>query len=101
LSLGMLISSKANTQNDAMQRSMGIMLPSIFLSGYIFPRATMPLIFYAMSYLVPATYMMDIARGIILRGAGLQELWFNAAMLLIIGLGVLLLAARNFKKMIV
>jgi ABC-2 type transport system permease protein len=45
--------------------------------------------------------MMDIARGIILRGAGLQELWFNAAMLLIIGLGVLLLAARNFKKMIV
>src|SRR5437764_6419261 len=101
LSLGMLISSKANSQNDAMQRSMGIMLPSIFLSGYIFPRDTMPLIFYAMSYFVPATYMMDIARGIILRGAGLAELWFNAAMLLIMGLAVLLLAARNFKKMIV
>ena len=101
LSLGMLISSKANSQNDAMQRSMGIMLPSIFLSGYIFPRDTMPLIFYGMSYFVPATYMMDIARGIILRGAGLAELWFNAAMLLIIGLAVLLLAARNFKKMIV
>ena len=101
LSLGMLISSKANSQNDAMQRSMGIMLPSIFLSGYIFPRDTMPLIFYAMSYFVPATYMMNIARGIILRGAGLFELWGNAAMLLGIGLGVLLLAARNFKKMIV
>jgi ABC-2 type transport system permease protein len=101
LSLGMLISSKANSQNDAMQRSMGIMLPSIFLSGYIFPRDTMPLIFYAMSYFVPATYMMNIARGIILRGAGLFELWGNAAMLLGIGLAVLLLAARNFKKMIV
>jgi ABC-2 type transport system permease protein len=77
------------------------MLPSIFLSGYIFPRDTMPVIFYVMSYFVPATYMMNIARGIILRGAGLFELWGNAAMLLTIGLAVLLLAARNFKKMIV
>lgn len=101
LALGMLISSKASTQNEAMQRSMGIMLPSIFLSGYIFPRDTMPLIFYALSYFVPATYMMEIARGIILRGAGLAELWFNAFMLLAMGLAVLIMAARNFKKMIV
>jgi ABC-2 type transport system permease protein len=101
LALGMLISSKANSQNDAMQRSMGIMLPTIFLSGYIFPRDTMPLIFYAMSFCLPATYMMDIARGIILRGAGLVELWVNAVVLLIMGVAVLLLAARNFRKMIV
>jgi ABC-2 type transport system permease protein len=101
LSMGMLISSRANSQNDAMQRSMGIMLPTIFLSGYIFPRDTMPLVFYAMSFLLPATYMMDISRGIILRGAGLAELWLNALVLLVMGVGVLLLAARNFKKMIV
>jgi ABC-2 type transport system permease protein len=101
LALGMLISSKANSQNDAMQRSMGIMLPTIFLSGYIFPRDTMPLIFYLMSFLLPATYMMDIARGIILRGAGVAELWFSALILLVMGVMVLLVAARNFKKMIV
>jgi ABC-2 type transport system permease protein len=101
LAMGMLISSKANSQNDAMQRSMSIMLPTIFLSGYIFPRDTMPLIFYAISFLLPATYMMDIARGIILRGAGLADLWVHGLVLLVMGLGVLLLAARNFKKMIV
>lgn len=101
LSLGMLISSKANSQNDAMQRAMGIMLPTIFLSGYIFPRDTMPLLFYLMSFCIPATYMMDISRGIILRGAGLFELWQNALVLLVMGVGVLLLAAKNFRKMIV
>lgn len=101
LALGMLISSKANSQNDAMQRAMGIMLPTIFLSGYIFPRDTMPAPFYIMSFFLPATYMMDIARGIILRGAGLLELWRNALILLVMGVGVLLLAAKNFRKMIV
>lgn len=101
LALGMLISSKANSQNDAMQRSMGIMLPTIFLSGYIFPRDTMPFIFYAMSFFLPATYMMDIARGIILRGAGIAELWMNALILALMGLLILWMAARNFRKMIV
>jgi len=101
LALGMLISSKANSQNEAMQRAMGIMLPTIFLSGYIFPRDTMPLIFYLMSFCLPATYMMDIARGIILRGAGLAELWLNSLVLLVMGVLVLLLAAKNFRKMIV
>ena len=62
LALGMLVSSKANSQNEAMQRSMGFMLPSIFLSGYIFPLDNMPWIFYLMSFFVPATYMMQISR---------------------------------------
>ena len=101
LSLGMLISSKATSQNDAMQRSMGIMLPSIFLSGYIFPLDNMPWIFYLMSFFVPATYMMQISRGIILRGATFGDLWINAAALLVMGFGALSVAARNFKKMIV
>jgi ABC-2 type transport system permease protein len=61
----------------------------------------MPLIFYLLSFFVPATYMMQISRGIILRGAGFGDLWMNAAALLVMGLGALMLAARNFKKMIV
>jgi ABC-2 type transport system permease protein len=101
LALGMLISVKANSQNEAMQSSMSIMLPTIFLSGYVFPRHNMPLIFLALSYLVPATYMIDTFRGIILRGASFLDLWLNAAVLAVMGVTVLFIAARRFGKMIV
>jgi len=101
LALGMLISVRANTQAEAIQASMSIMLPSIFLSGYIFPIENMPLFFHALSNFVPATYMINIFRGIILRGAGLPELWLNNLILLAMGVGVLLLAARKFERMVV
>jgi ABC-2 type transport system permease protein len=101
LALGMLISVRAKTQGEAMQGAMTFMLPSIFLSGYVFPRETMPWIFYGLSYLVPATYMIDIFRGIILRGAGILQLWPHALVLLLMGVGVLLLAAKRFSSMIV
>ena len=101
LTIGILISTKANSQAEAIQLAMMIMLPSIFLSGYIFPRDTMPLVFYLMSYLIPATYMVDIARGVILRGAGAQELWIDAVVLFAMSVVVLQLAARRFTRMIV
>jgi ABC-2 type transport system permease protein len=101
LALGMLISVKANSQAEAMQSSMGILLPSIFLSGYVFPRDNMPAIFYGLSHLVPATYMIDTFRGVILRGAGFMQLWENAAILALMGIVVLLLAANKFGKMVV
>jgi ABC-2 type transport system permease protein len=101
LALGMLISVKANTQAEALQASMTVMLPSIFLSGYVFPRATMPLPFFILSYFVPATYMIDIFRGIILRGAGFTQIWTSALALLTMGILVLLLAAKKFSKMVV
>src|SRR6202008_857935 len=74
LSLGILISSKANTQAEAMQLAFLTILPSVFFSGYIFPRETIPAVLYPISYLIPATYFINIARGIILRGAGLVHL---------------------------
>lgn len=101
LALGMLISVRAGTQAEAMQASFSIMLPSIFLSGYVFPRETMPAIFHALSNFVPATYMINIFRGIILRGAGFPELWRDGLILAIMGVGVLLLAARKFERMVV
>lgn len=101
LTIGLLISTRAGSQTEALQLGMMSILPSIFLSGYIFPRDTMPLLFYGLSYLVPATYMVDIARGVILRGAGLAELWDSALVLVLMGLVVLLLAARRFQRMIV
>ncbi len=101
LTIGLLISTSANSQTEALQLGMMTILPSIFLSGYIFPRDTMPLFFYGVSYLIPATYMVDIARGVILRGAGLAELWSNALILSLMGVLILLLAARRFQRMIV
>ena len=101
LSLGMLISSKANTQGQAMQLAFLTILPSIFFSGYIFPRETMPLGFYLVSYLVPASYFINITRGIILRGASLQHLWTDGLALFAMGTILLVIAARRFSNKII
>jgi drug efflux transport system permease protein len=101
LAIGVLVSSKANSQAEALQFCLVVMLLSIFLSGFMFPRETMPLWAYAFSYVVPATYMIKITRGVILRGAGLEQLWFNGVVLLAMGIGLLLAAAHRFKKMTV
>ena len=101
LAIGMLISSKANSQAEALQLCMVVMLLSIFLSGFMFPRETMPLWAYLASHFVPATYMIQIARGVILRGAGLAQLWINGLVLFGMGVVLLLLAAKRFSKMTV
>jgi len=101
LSLGILISSKANTQSEAMQLAFLTILPSIFFSGYIFPRETMPRVFYVISYFVPATYFINITRGVILRGAGLDHLWLDGLALFAIGSLLLLIAARRFHNKVI
>jgi ABC-2 type transport system permease protein len=101
LSLGILISSKANSQAEAMQLAFLTILPSIFFSGYIFPRETMPKFFYVLSYFVPATYFIDITRGIILRGAGWVHLWTDAAALFTMGTLLLVIAARRFQNKVI
>ena len=98
LALGMLISSKAKSYMEALQMAFLTVLPSMFFSGYIFPRDSMPLPFYLFSLLVPATHFVNIARGIILRGAGFQHLWMEGAILLFMGSVILLLAARHFQR---
>jgi ABC-2 type transport system permease protein len=101
LSLGILISSKANSQAEAMQLAFLTILPSVFFSGYIFPRETMPKFFFALSYLVPATYFIDITRGVILRGAGWVHLWVDAVALFLFGTILLLIAARRFQNKVI
>ena len=101
LSIGMLISTKANSQAEAIQLALFTMLPSIFFSGYIFSRETMPLPFYLLSFVVPATYFINITRGIILRGAGIAHLWVDALVLVGMGAALLLLAAKRFQKKII
>jgi ABC-2 type transport system permease protein len=101
LSLGILISSKATSQANAMQLAFITILPSIFFSGYIFPRETMPKFFYVLSYFVPAAYYINITRGIILRGAGWIHLWSDALVLFLMGTLLLLIAARRFHNKII
>lgn len=101
LSFGTLVSTWANSQMEAMQTAFIVFLPSAFFSGYIFPRETMPLPFYVLSFFVPATYFIDITRGIILRGASLRHLWVDGVMLLGMGTLMLFLAARRFQEKVI
>lgn len=98
MGLGLMISARANSQAEAFQMSFGTILPSIFLSGYIFSLDNMPLGFRIVGKALPATYFIDLLRGIILRGAGIEHLWPDIAVLT--GMGCLLtyLAAVQFRR---
>jgi ABC-2 type transport system permease protein len=98
LGLGLVISTRAQTQAAAFQLAMGTVLPSVFLSGYIFLIENMPPIFQGIARIIPATYYIRILRGIILRGAGIRELWGDAAVLAAMGCAAVLLAALQFVK---
>jgi ABC-2 type transport system permease protein len=100
LSLGLLISTRAQNQMQALQMSMLFILPSVFFSGFIFPRETMPGIFYALSTCLPATYFIELMRAIILRGATLQEFWLNIVILAGMGIALFSLCAVRFKSKI-
>jgi len=90
LCLGLLISTRAQNQIQALQMSMIFIMPSVFFSGFIFPRETMPWIFQAIGACLPTTYFIELMRAIILRGAGLAEFWFPLAVMA--GMGALLFA---------
>jgi ABC-2 type transport system permease protein len=98
LSFGLLISSRASSQMEAMQMAMGIMLPSVLLSGYIFPIASLPFPLRLISYVLPATHYIRIARGIVIRGATFADLWEPVFALLGISAILILASARAFKK---
>jgi ABC-2 type transport system permease protein len=98
LGFGLLISTRAHSQQEAMQGAFGTLMPSIFLSGYIFPVDTMSVQFQFISKLIPVTYLIQIFRGIILRGAELQDLWWQAWVLTFMAVFMIAVAARRFKK---
>jgi drug efflux transport system permease protein/drug efflux transport system ATP-binding protein len=74
LALGLFVSTLARTQLQAMQFAFVVMLPSVLLSGFLFPRAQMPLPIKTLSYGLPVTYFVEILRGIVLRGANAIDL---------------------------
>lgn len=100
LGLGLMISNLARTQMQAFQMSFFVMLPSILLSGFMFPRAAMPKIIYYLSDVIPLTYYLDIIRGIILKGIGLEYLWGQVASLLVFSILFITVATLRFTKKI-
>jgi ABC-2 type transport system permease protein len=98
LGLGIFISTLAKTQMQATQMSFFVMLPFVFLSGFVFPIDGMPRFFQFLSRVIPARYFIEVLRGIILRGARLAELtepiaWLSLYTVFIIGLAIV-----RFKK---
>ncbi|HOW69283.1 MAG TPA: ABC transporter permease [Phycisphaerae bacterium] len=98
LGLGLLISTLATTQLQAMQFAFLIMMPSVLLSGFMFPRSEMPLPIYLISCLLPVTYFVEILRGVILRAADATDLLPHITGLVICCLVILGLSLTRFRK---
>ncbi|QEG02874.1 putative ABC transporter ATP-binding protein YbhF [Stieleria maiorica] len=98
LGLGLLVSTLAKTQLEAVQFAFVIMLPSVLLSGFVFPRSEMPLPIYLVTFAIPATYYIEILRGVVLRGADFIDLVPWVAGLTICGAIVLILSVLRFQK---
>jgi drug efflux transport system permease protein len=98
LSLGILISTIAATQQTAMMVSlMGLMLPVILLSGFIFPVSSMPTILQVISNIVPAKWFIIIIKGIMLKGVGLAYVWKETLILLGMTLFFIALSVKKYK----
>lgn len=100
LSIGLLVSMRAQTQMQALQMSMALILPSVFFSGFIFPRETMPWIFYSIGAVLPTTYYIELLRAIILRGANLPDFYNHMAILAFMGALLFIATSLRFSKRI-
>lgn len=100
LGLGLLVSTLAQTQFQAMQLAFLIMLPSVLLSGFVFPRDQMPLPIYWATFAIPVTYFLEILRGIVLRGAEFVDLAPHVINLAICTVVILSLSLLRFRKQV-
>jgi ABC-2 type transport system permease protein len=98
LAMGLVISAQAHSQAEAIQKAQAFMLPSIFLSGYVFPISALPTFLQVVSKVLPATHFIAISRGIIIRGAGFMDLWPNVAALVVISTLLVVASTRAFQK---
>lgn len=98
LAMGMLISAVAKSQLQAMQAAMLFILPSVLLSGFMFPREAMPKLIYLISCTFPITYFLEILRGIIVKGIGLDYLSSVTAVLMLQIAVIILITMKKFKK---
>ncbi|MGQ0632970.1 MAG: ABC transporter permease [Planctomycetaceae bacterium] len=98
LGLGLLVSTLANTQLQAMQFAFLMMLPSVLLSGFVFPRTDMPTPIYVLSYFIPVTYFLEILRGVVLRDADFADLVPQVIGLAACCAAILAISVARFRK---
>lgn len=98
LAMGMLISAVSKTQLQAMQMAMLFILPSVLLSGFMFPREAMPKLIYAISCTFPITYFLEILRGIMVKGVGMNYLLGTTGILIIQITVIIVITMKKFRK---
>lgn len=99
LSLGLLISSITKTQQVAMMISLiGLMLPSMLLSGLIFPIENMPVILQVVSCIVPARWFVEALRDVMIQGTGLEIIWKQCLIMLVMTVVLLVASIKKFKN---
>jgi len=99
LGLGLLVSSIADTQQVAFQLAvLASFLPTLMLSGFIFPIASMPAFLQTVTSIVPARYFLVALRGIVLKGVGLRVIWPQLVSLVVFSTVVLLLASLRLRR---
>ena len=99
LGVGLFVSTISKTQQQAMMTAIFfVMMPMMYISGFVFPIENMPMPLQYLSLLIPMRYYLVIVRSIILKGVGLDVLWPQAVMLLTMGLAILVASALRFRK---
>ena len=98
LGVGLLISTATSTQQEAIIMAIFYNLPSMFLSGFIYPVAAMPRVLQAISYAIPLRYFLIVVRGIVLKAVGVPELWPEVIALSIFAVTVITAASARFQK---
>jgi ABC-2 type transport system permease protein len=98
LGVGLLISTVSSNQQQSFLAGFLFALPAILLSGVMTPIRAMPAWLQAVTYLNPLRYFAELARAVLLKGAGLADVWFQLAALLVFGIAILGLATARFHK---
>ena len=98
LGMGLYISTISANMQQTVLSVIFVMIPSMLLSGFIFPIANMPRVIRPVTYFIPLRYFLTIVRGIFLKGIGIEYLWKDALLLSMLGGLIFIMAVRKFKK---
>ncbi len=99
LGLGLFVSTISRTQQQAMMTAQFfVLMPMMYISGFTFPIENMPKLLQIISLGIPMRYYLVIVRSVILKGVGISSLWFEAGMLLFMGVTILIASVLRFRK---
>jgi len=99
LSLGLLISNTTNSQQTALLLSMmGMMIPTLVFTGFMFPLENMPWVFQLVSNIIPARWYFLIIKAVMLKGLGFEHVWKETLILIVMTIILLAIALKNFKR---